>query len=152
MPLSKTKRITLAIAAALMTGTPVSAQANDQETSANPSIVLAYYKIKPNRLDDWIKLFKTWHVPIIEDMKKDGSLVDVQFFTNGHRRDWDFFTIITRSTEGQGPKTRISQEARARKLFPDFAAYERGEKERWDLTVEHWDDIPTELELDEVDR
>lgn len=66
------------------------AQTANQASSAKPMVVLGYYKVRPNRLDEWIELFKKWHLPVLEDMKRNGEILDAKFYTAGHRRDWDF--------------------------------------------------------------
>ena len=38
------------------------------------------------------------------------------------------------------PKAEYNRSQLIRKLFPDIDDYVKGEKARWSLTVEHWDE------------
>jgi hypothetical protein len=101
---------------------------------------ISYYKIEPGKYDEWLSLFKRWHVPIMKhDMDLD--LFDFKFFGAGSHAvdpDWDFAAMyIEPAAPKKAPLTRSQI---IHKLFDkNMDEYIAGEKRRWELTVEHWD-------------
>jgi len=49
--------------------------------------------------------------------------------------------------EGEAPKLGMTRAEVIRKLFPDIEDYVKGEKLRWSLTVNHWDEDFVELDV-----
>ena len=60
---------------------------------------------------------------------------------------WDFVIINVSPPEGEGPKLGMTRAEVLRKLFPDIEDYVKGERRRWELTVNHWDEDLVELDV-----
>ncbi len=98
--------------------------------------------------DEWLALFNKWHYPLVQEMKREGTISDFKLLIpNVHGRDagWDI-AAITFGGRG-GPKAKVGTAQRIRNVFPDIMAFEKGEKERWVLTVEHWDELTSEIDM-----
>lgn len=124
------------------------AQSPNGITAGKPTIGLSYYKVPPGRQDDWLRLFMKWHYPLIQEMIREGAITDFKLFLpNTHARNagWDFVGMTIGATTP--PKVKVGQAERIRTVFPDLDAFEQGEKERWALTIDHWDDLITEMDL-----
>ena len=134
----------LAIAAS-----PASAQGQNGRGACKPSVGVSYYKTPPGKQDEWLALYKKWHFPIMQYEIEHGAVASEKIFASGTHMgepQWDFAIIITSPPPGQGKKLDISRADLIRKLYLDLKAYTEGEKQRWALTVGHWDEKFVELD------
>lgn len=101
---------------------------------------VSYYKITPGKYDEWLYLFKKWHLPLVQ-YGIDNKGVEWQFYaawSHSISADWDFAAIYTESAESAKPSLTRSQ--LIIELFGDnMDEYIAGEKRRWELTVKQWD-------------
>lgn len=144
------KTLILCVAAAMLMLAPgqVAAQSPNGITAGKPTVGLSYYKVPPGKHDQWLQLFMKWHYPIIQEMIREGIITDFKLFLpNVHGRDagWDFVGMTVGATTR--PKEQVGYAERIRKLFPDLDAFEKGEKERWSLTIDHWDELISQVDL-----
>lgn len=125
------------------------AQSPNGITAGKPTIGLSYYKVPPGQQDEWLRLFMKWHYPLIQEMIREGVITDFKLFLpNIHARDagWDFVGMTVGAVTP--PREKVGTAERIRKVFPDLDAFEKGEKARWALTINHWDDLIAEIDLD----
>jgi len=61
---------------------------------------------------------------------------------------WDFAIVIVAPPAEKRPKAELTRSQLIRKLFPDIDDYVKGEKERWSLTLEHWDERWVAIDID----
>lgn len=124
------------------------AQSPNGIASNRPVIGLSYYKVPPGKHDEWLSLFKKWHYPLIQEMIREGMIKEFKLLipnTHGKGAGWDFVGMTIGATVR--PKEKVGYAERIRKIFPDLAAFEKGEKERWALTTDHWDEVTTEIDV-----
>jgi len=115
----------------------------------NPQVEVSYYKVPPGRQDEWLALYHKYHYPIMKYSIEKGLVVSEQLFTRQQHElspDWDFMIIIVTPPPSKAKHDDKTRGEVIRQLFPDVEDYVRGEKQRWALTLLHWDD--TLLELD----
>jgi hypothetical protein len=137
----------LAIAA-----TPASAQGQNGRGVGKQSVGISYYKVPPGKQDEWLALYKKWHKPIVEWEKANGGGVSKIYASGSHAIEpsWDFAVVSFGPPPGaEKKKPELSRADLIRKLFPDLKAYTEGEKQRWALTVLHWDERLEELDPNE---
>jgi hypothetical protein len=109
-----------------------------------------YYKAPPGRQDEWLALYKKYHRPIMDyQISKGVTISSTLYAPKSHSpgMPWDFVIINVSPPEGQGPKLGMTRSELIRKLFPDIEDYVRGERQRWALTVNHWDEDLVELDV-----
>ena len=114
-----------------------------------PVVSVSYYKVPPGRQDDWLALYKKYHYPIMKYQIDHGYALSEKIYTRTTHAvspSWDFLIVITTPAPGKGPKSTLTRAELIRSLFPDIDDYVKGEKARWALTVEHWDDALLELD------
>ena len=106
-----------------------------------------YYKIKWGYFEEWMELYKKNHYPILKRLKDMGHIVrmDVAFPIDhsGETDRWDMrFTIVYTDVE-----TAFSREGYGivSELFPDQDTFQKEEKRRFELLLEH-KDIPIRKE------
>jgi hypothetical protein len=109
---------------------------------AKPYAVEYYYKVRWGAFDEFLRLFKKNHYPVLKEEKKLGRILEVEAVrprlhgTEDGR--WDLRVTITwrdaaTANDDFDPGTITSV------LYPDKAAFDREEQRRFELLVAHWD-------------
>ena len=118
--------------------------------SGGPVTNAAYYRIAPGHIDEWLALYKKYHYPIMQYEIKQGLVKSETMYKRGVHEltpAWDFFVVIVYrdlDAEVQVEKERAEV---MKTVFPDKADFETGDKKRWELTTEHWDERLVEVPL-----
>lgn len=141
----------LAVLGTPLAAAPVAAQAlNGRALEDRPQLSVSYYKTPPGKQDEWLALYLKWHRPIMEYQIKEGVTLSSTVYANaGHALapSWDFMIVNVSPPPSQGKKLKLTRGEVIQKLYPDLDAYTAGEKERWALTIEHWDQRVVEVDL-----
>jgi hypothetical protein len=99
------------------------------------------YRVQYGHKDEWFRIFKKYHVAILERQKQLGYVKEFMVWAPGlHTSEdsrWDYRVIIVRASYDAPPGQ--SEEEVARQLFPDQATFKQEENRRWELTANHWD-------------
>ena len=101
-----------------------------------------YYKVSWGHADEWLRLFKKNHIPVLKALQTQGRIVELEMerpryhMTEDGR--WDFRVTITwkNFAASQDPGT---EQALVRKLFPDQETFQREEQRRFEILIAHWD-------------
>lgn len=115
-------------------------------------VSISYYKTPPGQQDEWLALYKKYHRPIMEYQIQKGVTLSSKLYAAGNHspgQPWDFAIINISPPDGEAPKLDLTRAELIRKLFPDIEDYVHGERRRWELTVNHWDERLVELDLDQ---
>ena len=135
-----------AAAALAATAAPAAAQ-----TAGEPVTVEHYYRIKWGSAEEFKRLYKANHQPILEELRKQGRIVTIRTevpFTHmaGNQR-WDMRVTITypdaASAVVVGGAFDKASEAITARLYPDKTRLDAEEARRFGLLEEHWDVIVT---------
>ena len=137
------------LAALLLASTPLDAQ---QPTSTDDNYIIEYYyKVRWGFADEFIRLFRKNHFPILQKEMEKGRIVSVTgvapryHMTEADR--WDYrVTIVFRSAAAAAAPSAVS-EAEQRQLYPDQATFAREEQRRFEILLAHWDLPLTRLTL-----
>lgn len=114
-----------------------------------PVTVEYYYRVRWGQMDEFLRLYRKNHEPLLLEMQKQGWITrieEIQPFTHmaGGQR-WDLrVTLAYRDAEaavGSGGAYDQAAEAVTKRLFPDAAAHDVEEAKRFSLLDEHWDVI-----------
>ena len=120
-------------------------------TANEPVTVEHYYRIKWGSADEFKRLYRANHQPILEELRKQGRIVTIRTevpFTHmaGNQR-WDMRVTITypdaASAVVVGGAFDKASEAITARLYPDKARLDAEEARRFGLLEEHWDVIVT---------
>lgn len=132
---------TAALCAGLAVGGSAGLQGQSRDT-ARPYAVEYYYKAKWGAFDEFFRLFKKNHYPVLMKEKELGRIVKVEAVrprlhgTEDGR--WDLRVTITwkdaATANDDFDPARITAE-----LYPDKATFEREEQRRFELLAAHWD-------------
>jgi len=107
-----------------------------------PYVVEYYYKTSWGHADEWLRLFKKNHLPVLKALQAEGRITELEmgkprYHTTEDGR-WDYRVTITwkNFAASQDPGT---EQALIRKLFPDQDTYQREEQRRFEILIAHWD-------------
>jgi hypothetical protein len=126
------------------------AQAMSGRNIGTNRVSVSYYKTPPGRQDEWLALYKKYHRPIMDFQVQKGVTLSTTLYAAGDHspgQPWDFAIINISPPEGQGPKLGMTRAEVIRKLFPDIEDYVKGERARWALTINHWDEGLIEIDV-----
>lgn len=140
---SNTFRLRIAITFVLIVVTSMTLTAARAEDDSSKHFTYEfYYKVKWGHFDEWMDLYRKNHYPILQRLQEMGHIVRMEAaFPIDHAGEadrWDLrFTIVYPSVEvayGDFDRSAILDE-----LYPDREAFEREEKRRFQLLLEHRD-------------
>lgn len=140
--MSKTFRL-LAILLFLAITTSIAVCAQSEPVSSDkPFVVEYYYKTKWGHADEFLKLFKKNHYPLLKNGVETGRLLKVwmdqpRYHTTEDGR-WDFrVTLVFKNATVANQD--IDEEALRKRLYPDQETYAREEQRRFEILDAHWD-------------
>jgi hypothetical protein len=138
---SRTLASTVLITAALAMSLAVHAQ-TAASSSDKPFVVEYYYKARWGYADEFLKLFKKNHYPLLKKEVELGRMLKVwvdqpRYHTTEDGR-WDYrVTIIFQNATVANEA--FDEDALKKQLFPDQEAYQREEQRRFTILEAHWD-------------
>jgi len=128
----------------------VYAQGQNGRGLGKPQVGVSYYKVPPGRQDEWLALYKKYHKPIMQYQIDKGFTTSSTLYVAGNHSPgspWDFAIISISPPDSERPKLGITRPQLIKKLFPDIEDYVKGERQRWALTIDHWDEKFVELDI-----
>ncbi|HEY9167703.1 MAG TPA: hypothetical protein VIS48_16235 [Candidatus Kryptonia bacterium] len=120
-------------------------------TGDKPYTVEYYYKVRWGHADEFLRLYRKNHLPVMKKEIEMGRIVELtiarpRFHATEDAR-WDFrVTIVWKNI--QTTNDGFSEPDLARRLFPDQTKFYEEEKRRFEILEAHWDvpvvEVPTE--------
>ena len=126
---------------------PASKASTKEKHSDQPFVVEYYYKAKWGHADEFIRLFKKNHYPVLKKQVETGRMLQVSGVKPRYHATedgrWDYrMTIVFKSVEAAfAPASE--EEAIKKELFPDQETFQREEARRFEILLAHWD-VPIE--------
>jgi hypothetical protein len=111
-------------------------------TTEKPFVVEYYYKTKWGHADEFLKLFKKNHYPLLKNGVETGRLLKVwmdqpRYHTTEDGR-WDFrVTLVFKNATVANQE--VDEDTLRKRLFPDQETYAREEQRRFEILDAHWD-------------
>jgi hypothetical protein len=122
---------------------PVAFQA--QSVSANldrPFVVEYYYKAKWGHADEFLKLFKKNHYPVLKKEMEMGRIakvwVDQPRYHAAEDGRWDFRVTIVFKNAAVANEP-FDEVALLKQMYPDQETFQHEEQRRFEILVGHWD-------------
>ena len=105
-------------------------------------VVEYYYKVKWGYTDEFLRLFKKNHLPVLQEQVKSGRMTRVKVEKPRYHATedarWDFrVTIVFKSAATAfmpSPEAEI-----AKRLYPDQVTFKNEEQRRFEILISHWD-------------
>ena len=129
----------IATPAAAQSGTPPTRPAARAET---PYLVEYYYKAKWGFADEFARLFRKNHLPVLKKQIESGRFLEVRAEKPRYHATedgrWDFrVTIVFRSAAAAADGS--GEDEIKKQLFPDHETFQREEQRRFEILLAHWD-------------
>jgi len=93
-------------------------------TSDKPFVVEYYYKAKWGHADEFLRLFKKNHYPVLKKETEDGR--------------WDYRVTIVFKNAAVANET-FDEAALQKQMYPDQETFQREEQRRFEILDGHWD-------------
>jgi len=140
-----------ALSFTLLNSVPTFAQANNGAGEGKPEVHVDFYKLPPGRQDEWLALYKKSHFPMMKWEIDHGQVISETVYTRAIHElspSWDIAIMIVLPPAGQRKKPEFTRAQLMRKIYPDLDEYVKEEKQRWALTLEHWDERWVEVDIE----
>ena len=116
-----------------------------------PFVVEYDSKARWGHADEFIRLFKKNHLPVLKRQIKTGRILRVTAVKPRYHATedgrWDYrVTIVFRDAEAAADAA--GEEAIKAELFPDQETFRREEQRRFEILQAHWDVPIVEVDLD----
>src|SRR5882757_366972 len=130
--------IFLSIVLLILFSRPVSAQTGRAEYFT----IESYYRVKWGYADEFIRLWKTNHYPLLKKAQEKGDVISVKAeaprFHSGEETRWDFrVTVVFKNVATAFDENLVVPYKK--QLFPDLDALGKSEQHRFELLLAHWD-------------
>lgn len=139
----------LAVALLAPTITPARAA---QQTANEPYVVEYYYKVRWGFADEFIRLFKKNHWPVLKKQIETGRMLSVTAvkprYHSTEEGRWDYRVTITFRNLSAAHDS-AAEEALIKQLYPDQEAFRREEQRRFEILLAHWDVPLVKVPLDQ---
>jgi hypothetical protein len=146
-PLHKTVIMALALALG-----QAALGAQTRATQDQAYVVEYYYKARWGYADEFIRLFRKNHWPILRKQVEAGRMLSVsavrpRYHTTEDGR-WDYrVTIVFKNVAAAHDAS--GEEALIKQLYPDQETFRREEGRRFEILIAHWDVPLVSVQLDE---
>lgn len=130
------------IAAAICLSLEPIGQAQIQKPNDEPFVADYYYKAKWGYADEFIRLFKKNHLPILRKQIETGRILSVTAVAPRYHATeegrWDYrVTIVFRNMAAASDQA--SEAPIIKQLYPDQETFKREEQRRFEILLAHWD-------------
>jgi hypothetical protein len=135
--------LVVSVAAAVPQNPPAAAGATQERQQY---VVEYYYQTRWGHADEFIRLFRKNHYPVLRKQMESGRILSVtavapRYHSTEDRR-WDYrVTIVFRNAQ-VASEADPNLEATVRQLYPDQETFRREEQRRFEILLAHWD-VPT---------
>jgi hypothetical protein len=116
-----------------------------------PFVADYYYKAKWGYADEFIRLFKKNHFPVLQKQIENGRILKVTAVrpryhaTEDGRWDYRVTIVFKNAAVANDPS---GEEAIIKQLFPDQETFRREEQRRFEILLAHWDVPILDVALD----
>jgi hypothetical protein len=119
----------------------VAAQSNTS-TNDKPFVVEYYYKTKWGFAEEFLRLFKKNHLPVLQKQIELGRVVSVKVekprYHASEESRWDFRVTITFKSAPVA-FAPFDEAALAKQMYPDQETFKKEEQRRFEILISHWD-------------
>lgn len=145
-------RLALALLAAVIALSAAPARAQSAASpNDKPYVVEYYYKTQWGHADEFLRLFKKNHLPILRKEIANGRILSVKMdaprLHASEDSRWDYRVTITfKNLAAYGDDS--GSEKITKELYPDQATFKKEEQRRFEILVSHTDVPVKEVDLD----
>src|SRR5581483_10824449 len=140
--LAKGNNMQQLVLALIVVASSLTALAQNSELHGKPFVVEYYYKAKWGHADEFLRLFKKNHYPLLKKQVEMGRMLKVWMdqpryhATEDGRWDYRVTIVFKNATVANEP---FDEDALKKQLWPDQSTYEKEEQRRFEILEAHWD-------------
>ena len=142
--------VRLIITALLFLVLTIPATRASAQQSSTYFTIESYYRVKWGYADEFIKLWKTNHYPLLKKAQEHGDVISIKAetprFHSGEDTRWDFRVTVTFKTIEKAFDEDLVTPYK-KQLFPDLDGLGKSEQHRFELLLAHWDVETAEMAL-----
>jgi hypothetical protein len=116
-----------------------------------PFVVEYYYKAKWGYAEEFIRLFKKNHYPLLKKQMEEGRILQMKAETSFYHVPedgrWDYRVTIAWKNSVIAHDD-YDESVNAKKFFPDQETFKREEQRRFEILLGHWDTYVVPVNLD----
>jgi hypothetical protein len=127
------------------------ASAAAEQPAATPVTVEYYYKLIPGGTSEWKSLYTKNHFPVLQQLMKEGILKSINVYErrfHAVKPAWDYKVVLVFRDWQAMEQAREREPEIIRSLYPNKDLHDREENRRWEVTLEHWDDVLSPVPLE----
>ena len=121
-------------------------------TKSEPVVMEYYYTVKWGYQDEFLRLFKKNHLPLLKKYQELGEITKIEMVKPADHLPepsrWDFRVTLTYRDIQAAFGDTSHHDALRKQLFPDQATFEREEQRRFEILLAHWDVPIDSVKLD----
>jgi len=130
----------------------LTAWADGPPAGDRPFTIECYYRARWGRADEFIRLIRKNHWPVLKALKEKGRILSVsaakpRYHTAEDGR-WDYQVTIVFKDALVATDPSV-EEAVKKQLFPDVDTFKKEEQRRFEILQAHWDLPVEDVALDE---
>ena len=147
------RRLALLLLLVLLAGSACAQGSPPKASADQPYTVEYYYKTKWGNQEEFLRLFKKNHYPILRRQIEMGRIVRVEINApENHMTEdarWDFrVTIVFKNAAVL--HSNFDEAALVKQMYPDQATFKREEQRRFEVLLAHWDLPIAPVDLDKL--
>jgi len=120
------------------------------EAKASPFVVESYYRAKWGHADEFLRLYKKNHLPVLKKLQEEGRILRIEAVTpRFHATEdgrWDYRVTLS-FRDAESAHDPAHEGAVKKQLFPDQDAYLKEEQRRFEVLDSHWDLVVDGVDL-----
>jgi hypothetical protein len=125
--------------------------ASEPKTQDQPYMIESYYKAQWGQADEFIRLFKKNHLPVLKKLAADGRLLKITAvkprYHGTEEGRWDYRVTLVFKNPAAAIDTPYEDTIK-KQLFPNQETFQREEQRRFEILDAHWDIPILDVELD----
>jgi hypothetical protein len=145
------RRVPALLLALAFLSTSVSPARPATQSGDKPFVVEYYYKAKWGYADEFIRLFKKNHYPVLKKEKELGRILQVSASSPRYHATeegrWDYRVTIVWKNVGV-TNDGFDAQPLIKQLFPDQETFKREEQRRFEILAGHWDVPVVDVDLE----
>ena len=114
-------------------------------------VVEGYYRAKWGHADEFLRLYKKNHLPILKKLKEEGRILRIEAmqprYHSTEESRWDYRVTLT-FRDSAAAHDPAHDEAVKQQLYPDQDALRKEEQRRFEILSSHWDVVVDGVDLD----
>lgn len=148
---SRVRFSTAILALCVVAGLGATGYARQGNVSDSSFAVEYYYKVKWGYADEFLRLYKKNHHPLLKQQMAEGRIIrlktEAPFYHGGEDARWDYrVTIVWKNSTVAHDD--YDQSAFINKLFPDHETFKREEQRRFELLLAHSDVVVVPVDME----